>query len=289
MAAITHGSNRVHQVLDPRTIGRPVHLLDKFTERFARTLTELFQQHFNRRYRAQFEIVSVTFDPLASIDSLRWQTFGSSVGRVACAIDRSVLLSLLAYRYGVAASPLGSFDAHEAARTPETATEERLAAKFAQQLASAAADLVEALQPEAGTQPQAIELTPIARTSLDGAWTLRARIAERNQTLEGSLWLRMDEAWIARLLRALAPARDKTARASVASAQPLPARLQLKLTARLLEKSVPLGTVLDLRVDDVIPITLGTTSVLIDDSCLFTASVAEHKGKLCLTSFEAVE
>jgi len=71
--------------------------------------------------------------------------------------------------------------------------------------------------------------------------------------------------------------------------QPLPARLQLALNARLIEKLIDLGTLLDLRVGDIIPVTVASADVLIGDSRLFTASIAELKGKLCLTRFEDVE
>jgi hypothetical protein len=43
------------------------------------------------------------------------------------------------------------------------------------------------------------------------------------------------------------------------------------------------------KVGDVIPVSVGRADVLLDDSRLFTAAVTEHKGKLCLTSFEDAE
>ena len=50
-----------------------------------------------------------------------------------------------------------------------------------------------------------------------------------------------------------------------------------------------LGLLLDTRVGDVIPVSLGETEVLVDNERLMTARVAEHKGKLCLTAFEDLE
>ena len=44
-----------------------------------------------------------------------------------------------------------------------------------------------------------------------------------------------------------------------------------------------------LKLGDVIPVTVGRADVLLDEARLFTAAVAEHKGKLCLTSFEDAE
>ncbi|WP_144007017.1 FliM/FliN family flagellar motor switch protein, partial [Pelomonas sp. KK5] len=59
----------------------------------------------------------------------------------------------------------------------------------------------------------------------------------------------------------------------------------LKLVARLLETELPLGELMALQPGAVIPVSLGATEVLVDGERLFTASVAEHQGKLCLTSF----
>ena len=63
----------------------------------------------------------------------------------------------------------------------------------------------------------------------------------------------------------------------------------MTLEGRLVSKQVQLGALFDLRVGDVIPVSLSRTDVMLDDSRLFTAAVSEHKGKLCLTSFEDVE
>jgi len=57
----------------------------------------------------------------------------------------------------------------------------------------------------------------------------------------------------------------------------------------LVTKEVMLGNLFDLRIGDVIPISMHRADVLLDDSRLFTAAVSEHKGKICLTSFEDVE
>ncbi|HMN43158.1 MAG TPA: FliM/FliN family flagellar motor C-terminal domain-containing protein [Povalibacter sp.] len=294
MDTITRTAARPYQVLDPRTMGRPVHLLGRYTDRFRKDLSGLFQQWFNRRYRSQFEIGEVTVETTKAPATPRWLSFGAHAGRMSFAADRSVLLCILAYRYGVqpTALPAGS-DASDDANEPETATEERLASRLGHQLTSAAAAAIEALQPDAaaGANAPRHEFSPSAAALPDDAWTLRVRVSERVHRIDGTLWFRLDEHWIARLLRGLAPDRErgKSRTAAGTPAQPLPARLQLTLDARVLEKQMPLGTLLDLRIGDVIPITLGTSDVLIGDSRLFTASVAENKGKLCLTCFEDVE
>jgi flagellar motor switch protein FliM len=293
---------RPYQVLDPRTMGRPVHLLGRFTGQAREDLSELFHTRLNRRYRARFEIQEVTLEAgAAPQDSRRWLTFGAGAGRINFALDRSVLLCILGYRYGIHANAVPAepdTPGDEFVDEPETATEERLAARLGLQLVTATARCINSLQPEslqagaaAADEFAADEFTEAASAPLNGAWTLQVKIVEHARKIEGSLWLRLEEGWIVRLLRGLAPVRErgKVQKNGAAAAQPLPARLQLTLVARLLRKEMTLGALLDLRIGDVIPITLGTTDVLIGDSRLFTASVAEHKGKLCLTSFEDME
>lgn len=281
---------RSYQVLDPRTMGRPVHLLGKYTERLRKDLAELFHVRFNRRYRAQFEIGEVAFEAAGVQDARRWLTYSSDAGRMAFAADRNVLLCILAYRYGAPAQSREA-GATDHSTELETATEERLAGRLGRQLVGAAADAIEALQPDAAEVRTTNEIRSIAAGLDETAWTLRVKVTERAHGLDGTLWIRFDAAWIERLMRGLTPHRERAGSpmSPGAAAQPLPARLQLTLHARLIDKPVELGTVLDLRVGDIIPVTLAATDVLIGDARLFTASIAEHKGKLCLTCFEDVE
>ena len=118
---------------------------------------------------------------------------------------------------------------------------------------------------------------------------MTVRLAETRLAEPASLWIVLDDAAMGRLLRSIAPSREKAAKPAAQQAQPVAARLALMLTGRLLEKELPLGDVLDLRPGDVIPVSLGLADVLVDDSRLFTAAVTEHTGKLCLTSFDDAE
>lgn len=283
--------SRSYQVLDPRTLGRPVHLLGKYIERLRADLTELMHVWFNRRYRARFEVGALAFEQGPAATSDRWLNFRSDAGSIAFSADRSVLLCILAYRYGVPPGEMQVGADIDERNERETATEQRLAARLGHQLVGAAAAAIDHLQSEAKAASSTREFTPAPVTLEDGAWILRVKVTERAHRLEGTLCFRFDEQWIARLMRGLAPKRERTGVESSARvlAQPLPARLQLTMNARLIEKPIDLGTLLDLRVGDVIPVTVASTDVLIGDSRLFTASLAEHKGKLCLTCFEDVE
>jgi flagellar motor switch protein FliM len=99
------------------------------------------------------------------------------------------------------------------------------------------------------------------------------------------LYVLVDARWMTRLLSRLATERRSAPRAKAAPV-PLVRNLNLKLAARLLQQQMPLGDLVDLKVGDVLPVTLGRTGVFIDDQRVFDAVVAEHKGRLCLTSFE---
>ena len=71
--------------------------------------------------------------------------------------------------------------------------------------------------------------------------------------------------------------------------EPLASGLSVKLEGRLASKEMTLEALFALKVGDIIPVSVGRADVLLDESRLFTANVAEHKGKLCLTSFEDAE
>src|SRR5690606_3546954 len=123
----------------------------------------------------------------------------------------------------------------------------------------------------------------------EGDWLLRLQLSESRHDVSGNLLLKISAVWMTRLLQALTPNRERSRQKQLAATKPFPARLQLTLRARLLEKEVSLGTLLDLQPGAVLPISLGDADVLIGDSRLFTATVAEHHGKLCLTSLTDVD
>lgn len=273
-------------VLDAGTLGRPVHLLARFSKQFREDLAELLRLRLNVRYRARFEVEQVAMRRLDTrAPDAGWLTFGAEPGEMACAIDRPVLMSVLAYRYGLKTPPAEQ-PGGEAPR--ETATEERLAALLGQQFVELLGGRIDAgvgsPMPQRLPPFKAIGRLPPTR----GCWLLEAGIVEHAHGSRGTLSVAVGDGWMSRLWHQLTPLRVK-AGDQIEQAAPLPTRLSLTLVARLLQKDIPLGQLADLHVGDVIPISLGATDVLIDDSRLFTATVAEHQGKLCLTSFADVD
>lgn len=272
------------QVLDPSTLGRPVHLLERFSASLRSDLSTLLQQGLNRRYRAGFEIERLTLQRcVRPATERRWLAYGSAHGLLHASFDRSLLLAVLSYRYGLPVIPEPND-----AETPETHSEERLA----QQLSGVwLARLVRRI--ELGLAPAEVpaDAEPGLSAAGDaapppGAWIAEIALHDRSSGLRGLCTLALSASWMTHLLERLAPRQTTVA---PPSAQPFPAQLQLRLQARLLRREMSLGELLELRVGDVIPVSMGATEVAIDDSCLFTATVAEHQGKLCLTAFEDLE
>lgn len=276
-------TTKAHRVLDARTLGRPVHLTDRFTMRIREELAEYFRVRFNRRYRAGFEIGTSELIQSLLQPAQRGLAFGGSVGCIGFAISRDIVLRVQRYRYGMP-------DSEEL--EPETASEERLVSMLGDQLANMVARNIDSLQAGAESTGELKKIDTPKQFPHEGCWTLQVAVSEPDRNVSGAIWFLLDEAWISRLLQGVAPTRTHTRQqrgAGTANDLPLPTRLPLTMTARLLEKELPLGTVLDLRVGDVIPVSLSRADVLVGDSRLFSASVAEHKGKLCLTTFEDME
>ena len=288
------------QVVDACTLGRPVQLLAQFTEKLGDALDEMFRAH-SRRYRARYVAGELSMQPVAAATGSagRWRVAELPDGPVACLIERRLLLSLMSHRYGDAAakdhpgsvtdaSAMPSAEVAAVAEQPETMTEQRLLDRLCRQVlaqalqlignAQAAEPVLESLALHPSTQP----LHPA------GCWLVRVPVSEATQDLHSQILLVLGPGHVARLLQKLVQAQPPRGASSLmrqpAQAQ-LVKELQLRLQARLLEQQITLGELVALRPGDLIPIRLKAADVLVDGSRLFTASVAEHQGKLCLTSF----
>ncbi|HSI50176.1 MAG TPA: FliM/FliN family flagellar motor C-terminal domain-containing protein [Ideonella sp.] len=283
-----------HAVLDPRSLGRPVHRLASFALQFEDALNSLWAEPLNRRYQAHWRVAGLAFsrDDVPASPG-RWLAFRGDAGGWGWRLAREVALGLLAYRYGLP-QQAASGTAAASAPGPVTASEERLVEQLGQQVLGL---LVHCLDRPVGAAP----LQPAAPVAIEclGAvqpdqrhWCLRGDLHDARTGATGALEITLDNACMDRLFKTLEPARTERVRGrgnAGNAARPFPHRLGLALTARLLQKELSLGTLLDLKVGDVLPVRLGSTDVLIDDARLFTATVAERQGKLCLTTFEDAE
>jgi len=279
--------SRSHQALDPCLLGLPVHLLPQFANGLADALTAAMSSPARRRYWGGYRLQSLEFGRAPEPDQLRWLSVAGPHGTVAVAFERRLLLGLLEGRYGRRG---GAAPPRDPATERVTATEERLSVVLTQHLAQVLAVRVRAGLEAVGMPLSPAQLTPAVSASVPGktGWMLRAVLREPQSGNEGQCWMAPDQDMMTSILRGLMP--DKGRASTVrASAEPLVSSLQVKLDGRLVSKEITLAALFDLQVGDVIPVSVGRVDVLLDESRLFTAAVAEHKGKLCLTSFEDAE
>jgi len=277
-------------------LGRPVHLLHIFAAQLRDDLTQAMRLNMNRRYWGAFRVEDVQFTRFDGEQRGRWLSFAAPAGHIAFSLERKVLLSVLNFRYGSSGKSDNSAAQVDENTVRVTATEERLAVVLGQQLAGTLAGRIELnlpvidKAPAAGGEPDGAdtEFKPApGAPPPKGNWTITVTLADNASGATGQFWFALDKALMASVLRGLLRDRDGAKKPQRAS--PLAQRLQVGLTGRLASKEVMLGALYDLQVGDVIPISLSRADVLLEDSRLFTAAVTEHKGKLCLTSFEDVE
>jgi flagellar motor switch protein FliM len=207
------------------------------------------------------------------------------MGTVSVAFERGLLLTLLERRYG----------GRSAAATPRdpgservTATEERLVVVLTQHMVDLLYARV-AASVAMDVAPEPVPAGAVNTSTMPGksAWTVCATVRDANGAT-GRFWIAPDQALMGAILGSLRPDHPRS-HALRGPSEPLSSKLQVKLDGRLVSKEITLGALFDLKIGDVVPVSVGRADVLLDEACLFTAAVAEHKGKLCLTSFEDAE
>ncbi|MEC5160638.1 flagellar motor switch protein FliM [Janthinobacterium sp. CG_23.3] len=284
-----------HQVLDSCLLGRPVHLLHVFAAQLRDDLAGAMRLPLSRRYWGAYQVDAVAFSRIdGEAPRGRWLSFGDQHGQIGFLLERQVLLGVLNQRYGRSGAKAAAAPDPQTVRV--TTTEERLAVVLGQHMVAALLARVRhnlaALDKAAPLGiPAAAELSAAPGTApARGSWVVGVGVSDgaAGAGIGGQFWFALDKAAMADVLHGLLPEREQ-AKKALKSVRPLAARLQVTLEGRLVSKEVQLGALFDLRVGDVIPVSLNRTDVMLADSRLFTAAVSEHKGKLCLTSFEDVE
>jgi len=273
-----------HQVLDPCLLGRPVHLLPQFAVRLEDDIDAVMQGPA-RRYWGAWRLDGVEFGRAPQDGSLRWMAAAGAMGTVSVAFERGLLLTLLERRYGgrgAGATP------RDPGSERVTATEERLIVVLTQQMVDLLYARVAASM-AMDVAPAPVPAGAVNTSTMPGksAWTVCATVRDANGAT-GRFWMAPDQALMAAILGSLRPDHPRS-HAVRGPSEPLSSKLQVKLDGRLVSKAITLGALFDLKIGDVIPVSVGRAEVLLDEARLFTAAVAEHKGKLCLTSFEDAE
>ncbi|GAB2567602.1 FliM/FliN family flagellar motor switch protein [Dyella jejuensis] len=266
---------RQHIVLDPCTLGRPFHLLDAFNQRLGRQLSRHLSGRFNHRHRASFAVAQVAIGSyVTGQGDAAWRAYTTPAGALAVRLDRRLLLAMLGYHYG----DKSTIDE----RMPETETEQR----FGAATSLALLDVLRACvtpSSDGGFTPEPL------RTPEIGDRVIRVEIQERALGLTGLLEIALDDAWLSLIFASAVP-RRAVATPTAKTETPLPARLPITLSARMLTKEILLDDVMRLAPGDVMPVRLpDTAEVLVGDTRLFQATIVEHGGSLCLTRFENLE
>lgn len=279
------------QVLDPCLLGRPVHLLPKFAARLHEALGEAMASPAGRRYWGMYRLSNVTFERAPQQQGgLRWLGLNDRFGLAAVAFERNLLLGLLEGRYARRSALSASAAPRDPAAERVTATEERLAATLTQQLVVLLDTCVAEGLGGSVALPAPTPPGKLAQASAPGkaGWVMRVALRAPQDDTDSVLWIALDQQLMGYILQGLM-AEKGSSRSTRGAAEPLVASLHVKLEGRLVSKEITLGDLFDIKVGDVIPVSVGRADVLLDESRLFTAAVAEHKGKLCLTSFEDAE
>ena len=297
---------RDHQVLDPCLLGRPVHLLPAFAAGLAEAIGAEMASPGGRRHWGAYRLEHLAFERAPEQPGLRWLGVSGPYGVAAIAFERNLLLGLLEGRYASRQPTTSAAVQQSPALERVTATEERLGVTLAQQLASqldarvadGLARLDGAPAPvKAGVGAAIVPAGAPGKTGWVLRAVLRAQYGRRDTdeptqaAPEGQIWIGLDHALMACVLQGIKADRGavRTAGGARMPGEPLATRLEVKLDGCLVSKEITLATLFGLQVGDVIPVALGRADVVLDNSRLFTAAVAEHKGKLCLTSFEDAE
>lgn len=275
---------RPHQVLDPALLGRPVHLLPAFAAAFAEDMAAMLSAPGWRRYWSSFELAQVVFERAPEGSHLRWLGMHGAHGAAAVAFERALLVGLLEARYN-GKGPARPLSDPAGARV--TATEERLAQTLTQQLSEVLAMRMRVALGAAGVDVASAPLSAVApATPGKNAWALAVTLREPQGGSTARCYIAPDARMMGLILQALQPERPQRA---ARTGESIGTSLKMKLDGRLVTHELTLEALFGLKVGDVIPVSVGRADVLLDDARLFTAAVAEHKGKLCLTSFVDAE
>ncbi|WP_240669195.1 FliM/FliN family flagellar motor C-terminal domain-containing protein [Dyella sp. M7H15-1] len=270
-------AERRHQVLDPCTLGRPFHLLEDFNQRLGRQLDRHLAGRFNHRHGAGFVINHVAIGSyVAGQGDASWRTYITPAGTLSVRLERRLLLAMLGYHYG----DKGAMKIDE--NSPEIETERRFGAATGLALLDVLRTCVMPSM-DVGFVPEPLRMPAMSDR------IIRIEMEERHLGIAGLLEIAVDDAWLGLIFAAAAP-RRATATPVAKNETPLAERLPIRLSARMLTKEWLLDDVMRLAPGDVLPVRMpDTAEVMVGDTCLFHAAVAEHGGTLCLTSFENAE
>ncbi|MEN3033207.1 FliM/FliN family flagellar motor switch protein [Chromobacterium amazonense] len=309
---IKNNQSRNYQVLDPCFLGRPIHLLEKFSASIAISLNVFFSTKLNRRSGPSFKVKKAVFLPTTP-DSIQGGLLhlSENMGDASVVIDRFIVLSILESRYGhakkrdellikdsVDAPPQNDEQSQidnesdtladishrdvstRLANLAPTATETRQRENLEKNLLKT---LINAL-----TKEKISDSSVYIPSGFHPTFTIECDIEEEYSGHSSTITFVLGQRWQQILLDQLTVHISQGRRKM--DERPLTKKLDIKLTAKLFDISISLSKLLSLKAGDVLPINMRTHAhVYAGYSALFSAAVVEKNGQLCLTSFTTLE
>ncbi|MDW5417404.1 FliM/FliN family flagellar motor switch protein [Iodobacter sp. CM08] len=260
-----HEKNSI--TLDHSTLGRPLHLLAGLNERLKNEVNTFLKSEFNHPYRAMLGVSQLS-QSASKATPVQWLDL--SLGHLAVEMSRPFLLRTLDYRYGAKAKPTAITE--QDLSSEPSSTELRLKSSLANKLAGVFLAFLN--QSQISPSPSVLHT--------DAVWQIDIEIVDQIDQQLGNICLVLNHALFDLLLKQVAKPRSNSKSQTAFFDQ-----LKIKCHVHLAEKALTLDDVLKLKVGEIMPISLqARANVYIGKSKLFTASVAENNGALCLTSFE---
>ncbi|WP_312742649.1 FliM/FliN family flagellar motor switch protein [Cedecea neteri] len=261
--------------LEVNKLGRPWHKLPKIMNDCFDILDARLSIYFLKKFRVNVMLKNMTF----AIDKhyKNTQIFSTDYGNLGFDIDRILLLNILHDYYGLSKD---SAQVVPDLSQPISKTEERLKNKLGQELT--------ALLINKETFGEELEIKNDYSTVISQwSWCITFCLEGYEQ---GGFTLLLDHLHVDRMLATLRlPDSGDGERESALSAgqiERLFYDLPLKLNGRLASLNLTVAQIADIEPGDIIPISLNQpVPVFIGKEQIFTAEIAEDRGKLLLSEF----
>lgn len=261
--------------LEVNKLGRPWHKLPKIMNDCFDILDARLSIYFLKKFRVNVMLKNMTF----AIDKHYKNTliFSTDYGNLGFDIDRILLLNILHDYYGLSKD---STQVVPDLSQPISKTEERLRNKLGQELT--------ALIINKETFGEELEIKNDYSTVMSQwSWCITFSLEGYEQ---GGFTLLLDPLHVDRMLATLRkPDSGDGERESALSAgqvEKLFYDLPLKLNGRLASLNLTVAQIADIEPGDIIPISLNQpVPVFIGKEQIFTADIAEDRGKLLLSEF----
>ncbi|MRS89701.1 flagellar motor switch protein FliM [Enterobacteriaceae bacterium RIT714] len=261
--------------IDVNKLGRAYHKIPKIiTEKFD-SIESRLSIFFLKKYRMNATLKNMAFDTDCHLKNA--QIFENAYGNIGFDINRTFLLDILHNYYGLSKdnNPLAS-DIHQ----PVTKTEERLRNKLAHELSQ--------LTMSQEIMAEELELRNDYSSVINQwAWSIQFWLEGYDEYCFSIL---LDTHHVDILLATLREKNDTSQpqprNLSAAQIEHMFNAMPLSLTGKLASINLTVAQLLEMSAGDIIPVSLNEPlPVFIGSEQLFSATVAEDRGKLFMTDF----